>query len=142
MTLPENSLKYDICSLHELRKFVTERKIPFKYTHAQSHTKKSQTKREKDERRKLVTALYRGDATATIRFLDLPPELRDEVYYHFFLNQKTCYHFVMNGKLTMEGSDGQCLQRVPEQIRDEMNAVFNAVLQQREGLEKSVSAAS
>ena len=127
MTLLKNALKYDKCSLQELRQFVTDRKIPFKYTHAQSHTKKSRTKKEKYERRKLVAALQRGDATATFRLLDLPPELRDEVYHHFFMNQdmRYCYHFSKDGMIVDD------LQRVPEQIRGEMSAVFNAVLQLR-----------
>lgn len=127
MTLLKNALKYDKCSLQELRQFVTDRKIPFKYTHAQSHTKKSRTKKEKYERRKLVAALQRGDATATFRLLDLPPELRDEVYHHFFMNQdmRYCYHFSKDGMVVDD------LQRVPEQIRGEMSAVFNAVLQLR-----------
>ena len=86
MTLPINALKYDDCSLQELRKFVRDRKIPFRYTHthAQSHTRKSRSKKKKDERRKLLAALQNADATATFRFMDLPPELRDEVYLHFF----------------------------------------------------------
>jgi hypothetical protein len=127
MTLPENALRYDACSLQELRQFVTDRKITFKYTYAQSHTKKSRTKREKNERRKLVVALQRTDAIATFRLLDLPPELRDEVYHHFFMNQEVryYYHFSKNGMVADN------LQRVPEQIREEMSAVFNAVLQLR-----------
>lgn len=120
MTLPENALRYGTCSLQELRQFVTDRKIPFKYTHAQSHTKKSQTKKEKNERRKLVAALQRADATAIFRLLGLPLELRDEVYHHFFINQEVRYYFPLSTK----GVLADDMQRIPEQIRDEMSAVF------------------
>jgi len=88
MTLPENALNYDACSLRELRKFVTDRKLPFRYRYVQSRTKKSHKKKQKEEKRGLLAALRSDDATATFRLLDLPPELRDEVYYHFFTTRK------------------------------------------------------
>ena len=122
MTLPENALKYDTCSLQELRKFVTDRNIPFRYTHAQSHTKKSQSKKERDERRKLLTSLQKEDAAATFRLIDLPPELRDQVYWHFFKGMgtyKLLYLDVQNHRSWM--------QLLPMQIRDEMSAVFDTV---------------
>ena len=133
MTLPENALRYDTCSLQELRQFVADRKIAFKYTHAQRHTKKSRTKKEKNERRKLIAALQRGDATETFYLLNLPPELRDEVYHHFFMNQEVrfCYNFSTNAV----AADNN-LQPVPEQIRNEVIAVFIAVLQPQEVREK------
>jgi hypothetical protein len=63
-------LNYDQCSLQELHKFVADRHIPFRFTRAQAHTK-TQYNRDK------------ADATATIRFTELPPELRDKIYeYH------------------------------------------------------------
>jgi hypothetical protein len=74
---------YTRSSLEELRRFVKDRHIPFKYTHAQSHTRKSQAKREKAERKKLEAALYKADAAATFRFADLPLELREHIYDHF-----------------------------------------------------------
>lgn len=73
---------YDECSLQELHKFVADKHIPFRFTRAQAHTK-TKYKRDKEERRKLTAALDKEDAAATIRFTDLPPELRDEIYeYH------------------------------------------------------------
>jgi hypothetical protein len=39
-------------------------------------------KKEKEERRKLLVVLQEADATATFRFLGLPPELHDDVYCH------------------------------------------------------------
>jgi hypothetical protein len=75
---------YTHSSLEELRRFVKNRQIPFKYTHAQSYTRKSHAKKEKAERRKLEAALYKADAAATFRFHDLPLELREHVYDHFF----------------------------------------------------------
>jgi hypothetical protein len=75
-------LNYDECSLQELHKFVADRHIPFRFTRAQAHTK-TQYKRDKEERRKLTTALDKADAAATIRFTELPPKLRDKIYeYH------------------------------------------------------------
>jgi hypothetical protein len=130
MTLPDHALKYDTCSLQELRRFVNDRKILFKYTHAQSHTKKSQIRKEKEERRKLLAALQKDDAAATFRFLDLPPELRDEVYWHFLISNE----------LLMVTDNSQYLQRVPDQIRDEMSAVFDAVWRRQEAREKIVGA--
>ena len=49
------------------------------------------------------------------------------MYHHFFMNQdmRYCYHFSKDGMVVDD------LQRVPEQIRGEMSAVFNAVLQLR-----------
>jgi hypothetical protein len=73
---------YNECSLQELHKFIADRHIPFRFTRAQAHTK-TQYKRDKEERRKLTAALEKADAAATIRFMDLPLELRDEIYeYH------------------------------------------------------------
>jgi hypothetical protein len=74
---------YTRSSLEELRRFVRDRRIPFKYTHAQSYTRKSQTKKDKAERRKLEAAQCKADAAATFRFYDLPLELREHVYDHF-----------------------------------------------------------
>jgi hypothetical protein len=74
---------YSRSSLRELRLFVVNRQIPFKYTHAQSHIRKSQAKKEKAERRKLEAALCKADAAATFRFYGLPLELREHVYDHF-----------------------------------------------------------
>lgn len=65
---------------------------------------------------------------ATSRLLDLPTELRDEVYLHFF----------MNHKLLVNGGTVQYLQRIPEQIHDEMSAVFEIVWQQRQARVKKV----
>jgi hypothetical protein len=79
MTLPKNAPKYDDCSLEELYKFVAMRNIPFRFTRAQAHTK-TQYKSDKEERRKLTKALQKADAAATIHFMALPPELRDQVY--------------------------------------------------------------
>jgi hypothetical protein len=74
---------YSRSSLEELRLFVRDRRILFKYTHAQSHTRKSQAEKEKAERRKLEAALYKADAATTFQFYDLPLELREHVYDHF-----------------------------------------------------------
>jgi len=137
MTLPDNAVRYDTCSLQELRQFVSDRKITFRYTHAESHTKKSQIKGEKGERRKLLAVLQKADATATFRLLDLPPELRDEVYWHFFVNQEVRYYFFMDREQLVTAEDCQHLQRIPEQIRNKMSAVFT-VLQCREVREKKI----
>ena len=73
---------YDESSLQELHKFIADRHIPFRFTRAQTHTK-TQYKRDKEEWRRLTAALDKADAAAIIRFTDLPPELRDEIYgYH------------------------------------------------------------
>ena len=135
MTLPENTLKYDTCSLQELRQFVTDRKIPFKYIHAQSHTKKSQIKKEKEERCKLLAVLQKNDATATFRFFDLSPELRDEVYWHFFIGMSV-------DKLQTVGTQSRRLwiRLLPAPVCDEMNAVFETVRQSCEkGIKKDPS---
>jgi len=121
MTLPEYALKYDDCSLQELRKFVTDRKIPFKYTHPEAHTKKSEAESVKEERSKLLTALRNDDATAKFRLLDLPPELRDEVYYHFLLDMG-----LYKGQLS--GDFRKTLQPIPTRIRGEMSAVFEIMM--------------
>jgi hypothetical protein len=71
---------YTRSSLEELRRFVKDRQIPFKYTHAQSYTRKSQAKKEKAERRKLEAALYKAAARARLRpFLDRSHQPRDPV---------------------------------------------------------------
>jgi hypothetical protein len=113
------------CSLEELRKFATDRKIPCKYTYPQSHRKKSQRKQQDGERRKLLAAPRRDDATKTFCLLDLPRELRDEVY-HFFIGHKPL----------MAVKHRQRLQCMPEQIRDEMSAAFDKVWQKRTAWEK------
>lgn len=80
MTLPKNAVQHEDCSLDKLHKFVTDRKIPFKSTHAQNHTRKSHSKEERREKRKLIRALRRSDAAATFRFMELTLELRERVY--------------------------------------------------------------
>jgi hypothetical protein len=80
MTLPKNTLKYDDYSLHDLRKFATDRKLPCKHASTKvykkkTNRKKSQVTKENVERRKLLDTLRRSDATATFRFFDLPLEL-------------------------------------------------------------------
>jgi hypothetical protein len=75
MRLPE----YDDCSLEELRRFLRDRHIPFKFTRAQAHTK-TLYKRDKEERRRLTATLDKADTAATFRFMDMPIELRDQIY--------------------------------------------------------------
>jgi hypothetical protein len=81
MTLPENALRYDHCSLNELYRFIANRHIHFKFTLAQSVTR-IQHKNDKQERCTLTSALLKADAAATIRFMELPPELRDQIHDH------------------------------------------------------------
>jgi len=133
MTLPENALKYDTCSLQELRKFVTDRNMPFKYTHPQGHTKKSQRKQEMEEKRKLLVALERDDATKTFRLLDLPRELRDEVYYHYLSNMTPIELLGL-----LRGNVRHCLrlQYMSGTLRDEMCAAFDKVWPKCTGREK------
>jgi hypothetical protein len=78
--------KYEECSLEELRKFVASRRLPFKYTPAQSHTRKSPSKREREERYKLVDALKKADADAGFPFLGLVGELRERIYDVFLVH--------------------------------------------------------
>lgn len=82
--------------------------------------------------------LQEADATAAFRFLGLPPELRDEVYCRFFVNEELRYFIFMNRKQIVAAENRQCLQRVPEQIRNEVSAVFHAVLRGREAIEKTI----
>lgn len=85
MTLTENALKYDdrsVYSLQELRQFLADRNIPFRFTRAQSHTK-TFYKRDREERRKMTALLRKADDAATIRFFELAPELRDEIYDYY-----------------------------------------------------------
>lgn len=85
MTLQEHALKYEdssVCSLEELRQILKNRNIPFRFTHAQSHTK-TFYKRDKEERRKTTALLRKADAAATIPFRELAAELRDEIYDYY-----------------------------------------------------------
>jgi len=79
---------YDTCSLQELHMFLAERHIQFKFTRAQAHTK-TLYKRDKQERRALTAALEKADAAANIRFMELPLELRDEIYEYFLTDITT-----------------------------------------------------
>lgn len=70
---------YEDCSLQELYDFLAERHLPVRFTRAQAHTK-TLYKRDKEERRKLTAVLDKADAATTIRFMEFPPELRDQIY--------------------------------------------------------------
>jgi hypothetical protein len=108
---------YTHSSLEELRRFVKNRQIPFKYTHAQSYTRKSHAKKEKAERRKLEAAPYKADAAATFRFYDLPLELREHVYDHFLI-------VVTNLESLSQVELHKRLQSISPQFREEAGSLF------------------
>jgi hypothetical protein len=116
---------YTRSSLEELRIFVTDRRIPFKYTHAQSHTKKSQTKREKAERRKLEATLYKADTAATFRLADLPLELREQIYDHFL-------NGIAGSEVHTHDELYERLQAISPQFREEAGSVFEGTVHKAE----------
>jgi hypothetical protein len=82
---------YDRSSLQELRKYVADRHIPCRHIRTKdckkkTNRKKSPATKEKVEKRKLLAALHQSDATTTFRFLDLPLELRENIYQSFLVD--------------------------------------------------------
>jgi hypothetical protein len=135
MTLPENTLKYDDYSLNDLRKFATDRKLPGKCVGTKVYIKKTNRKKsldtkEKVERRKLLAALRRSDATATFRFFDLPLELREYVYGFVLVDLMG-----RKSKVWMRGDLRELKERVKpvsEQLCEETCAVFERQMDARD----------
>jgi hypothetical protein len=140
MTLPKNTLKYDDYSLHDLRKFATDRKLPCKNAPTKVYTKKtnrkkSQGTKEKVERRKLLDTLRRSDATATFQFFDLPLELREYVYGFAIIN-------LMGRKGVERGDSGKIRERlkpVSERVCEEACAEFEREMDVRDAREAARS---
>jgi len=85
---------YAECSLQELYKFLAERHISVKFTRAQAHTK-TLYKRDKQERRKLTAVLDKADEATIFRFMELPAELRDQIYEYVLTDITTTEHVTM-----------------------------------------------
>lgn len=74
MTLPTFALKYNKYSKQELRGFVKRR------LGLSGREFRKSLKHRKSSRHDLIERLQKLDQTATFRFLDLPPELRESIY--------------------------------------------------------------
>jgi hypothetical protein len=140
MTLPKNTLKYDDYSLHDLRKFATDRKLPCKHASTRVYKKKtnrnkSQVTKENVERRKLLDTLRRSDATATFRFFDLPLELREYVYAFAMVN--------LTGRKGVERGDlgkiRERLEPVSERVCEEACALSEREMDVRDAREAARS---
>jgi hypothetical protein len=143
MTLPQNTLTYDDYSLHDLRKFATDRKLPCKRVGTKVYTKKtnrkkSQGTKEKVERRKLLATLRQSDATAAFRFFDLPLGLREYMYWFAMMN--------LTGRKAVERGDlgkiRERLEPVSGRVCEEACALFEREMDVRDAREAARSGQS